>query len=128
MLLRSFLPGVAALLIAGPAFGHAKLLRTVPAADAQLRTTPTSLTLSFNENVRLAVLSLTSGSKTIPLTVDRNLPATPEVSVPLPALAAGKYQVRWSALSPDDGHITKGMFSFVILDATAGAVDPPKPR
>ena len=41
------------------------------------------------------------------------LPA--RVGVSLPALATGKYQVQWSALSPDDGHVAKGVFSFAIL-------------
>ena len=114
---------VGVMLLAGPAFGHAKLLRTVPTADAQLQAAPTSLTLSFNENVQLAALSLTSGGKIIPVSVDRSLPPAPQVSVSLPALNAGTYQVQWSALSPDDGHVAKGTFSFVIL-GTAPAVAP----
>jgi len=114
---------VAAMLLAGPAFGHAKLLRTLPAADAQLPAAPPSLTLTFNESVRLAVLTLTADGKTIPVTVDRSLPPAPQVSVPLPALAAGKYQVQWSALSAADGHVTKGAFSFVIAGAAAA---PPR--
>jgi methionine-rich copper-binding protein CopC len=128
MLLRSALmaAGVAAMLLAGPAFGHAKLLRTVPAADAQLPAAPASLTLTFNENVRLAVLTLTADGKTIPVTVDRSLPPAPQVSVPLPALTAGKYQVQWSALSAADGHVTKGTFSFVIAGATAAPAASPR--
>ena len=106
---------VAAGIAAGPAFGHAKLLSTLPPADAQLQAAPKSLTLSFNENVRLAVLTLTAAGKTIPVTVDRSLPASPQVSVSLPVLTPGKYQVQWSALSADDGHVTKGTFSFVIV-------------
>ena len=110
---------VAVMLLAGPAFGHAKLLRTVPAADARLQAAPTALTLSFNENVQLAVLTLTSGGKIIPVAVDHTLPAAPQVSVALPALSAGTFEVQWSALSPDDGHVTKGTFSFVIVGAAA---------
>jgi methionine-rich copper-binding protein CopC len=113
----------AVMLLAGPASGHARLLHTVPPADAQLQAAPTSLTLNFNENVRLAVVTLTSGGKNIPITVDRTAPAAQQVSVPLPALNAGTYQVAWSALSTDDGHVTKGTFSFVIVGAAA-AVAP----
>jgi methionine-rich copper-binding protein CopC len=115
---------VAAVVLAGPAFGHAKLLSTLPPADAQLQAAPNSLTLSFNENVRLAVLTLTAGGKSIPVTLDRSLPASPQVSVALPALTPGKYQVQWSALSPDDGHVTKGTFSFVIVGSTAVPAGP----
>jgi methionine-rich copper-binding protein CopC len=108
----------AGLILTAPAFGHAKLRGSLPAAGAELRTAPKSLTLTFNEPVRLAVLTLSIDGKDIPVTVDRNAPAAPQVSVTLPALAAGKYQVRWSALSVDDGHVTQGTFPFSIL-ATA---------
>lgn len=102
------------LMLCGPAFGHAKLLATVPSADAQLQAAPKTLSLSFNEEVH-AVLTLTTGGKDIPLTVDRAAPAASQVSVALPPLPAGKYQVQWSALSADDGHVTKGTFSFTVL-------------
>jgi methionine-rich copper-binding protein CopC len=97
-----------------PAVAHAKLRSTVPAADAQLAAAPKALILTFNEDVRLAVLTLSTGGKDIPLTLDRSAAAAPQVSVPLPPLAAGKYQVQWSALSPDDGHVVKGSYSFTI--------------
>ena len=48
------------LLLAGPVFGHAKLLGMVPAADAQLSSAPHFLTLTFNEPVRLAVLKISA--------------------------------------------------------------------
>jgi copper resistance protein C len=103
------------MILAAPAFGHAKLRSTAPAADAQLQAAPKSLTLSFNEDVRLAVLTLTIGGTVIPVAIDRSAPAAPQVNVTLPALAPGKYQVQWSALSADDGHVTKGTFSFAIV-------------
>jgi hypothetical protein len=115
---------LAALILTAPAFGHAKLRGSLPAADAKLQAAPKSLVLTFNETVRLAVLTLTIDGKDIPVAVDRNAPAAPQVSVSLPTLAAGKYQVRWSALSVDDGHVTQGTFSFSIL-TTAPATESP---
>jgi copper resistance protein C len=106
---------VAGLILAAPAFGHAKLRSSLPAADAELQAAPKSLILTFNETVRLAVLTLTVDGKDITLNVDRNAPAAAQVTVILPALAPGKCQVRWSALAVDDGHVTQGTFSFVIL-------------
>jgi copper resistance protein C len=110
-----FLAAAAASMLAGPALGHAKLRATVPSADAQLQAAPKTLSLSFNEDVHLAVLTLTSEGKDIPVIVDRAAPASSQVSVSLPRLPAGKYQVQWSALSADDGHVTKGTFSFTVL-------------
>jgi methionine-rich copper-binding protein CopC len=110
---------VIGMILAGPAFGHAKLRSTVPAADAQLTQAPKSVTLTFNENVRLAVLSVAADGREIPVAVDRNAPAASQVTVTLPALTPGKYQVRWSVLAADDGHATQGTFSFTIVPAAA---------
>jgi methionine-rich copper-binding protein CopC len=117
---NNWLPSAAmAIILAGPASGHAKLRSTSPSADAALLAAPKSLTLSFNENVRIAVLTLVSGGKVIPVAVDRNAPAATQVTIPLPPLAIGKYEVRWSALSSDDGHMTKGTFAFAIVGPAA---------
>jgi methionine-rich copper-binding protein CopC len=96
------------------AFAHAKLLGTTPAAGADLPAAPKTLTLTFNEAVRLAVLKLSAGGHDIPVTLDRGAPAGAAVSVPLPVLGAGTYQVQWSALTVDDGHVVKGTFSFTV--------------
>jgi hypothetical protein len=115
---------VAALILNAPAFGHAKLRGSLPAADAKLQAAPKSLVLTFNETVRLAILTLTIDGKDIPVSVDRTAPAASQVSVTLPTLAAGKYQVRWSALAVDDGHVTQGTFSFSILTTTPATASP----
>jgi len=106
---------VTGVIMCGPAFGHAKLRSSQPPPDAELRAAPKSLTLNFNEDVRLAVLTLTAAGKEIRVSVDRNMPAAPQVTVMLPVLAAGKYQVAWSALSAGDGHVTKGTFFFTVV-------------
>jgi hypothetical protein len=108
---------LAGMILTGPVFAHAKLRSSVPAADARLQVAPKSLTLNFNESVRLAVLTLTAGGKDIPVTVDRNAPAAAQVSIALPPLAVGQYVVQWSALSVDDGHVSKGTFSFAVVGA-----------
>ena len=79
------------------AVAHAKLLSTSPAAGEQVDAAPKALTLKFNEAVQLAVLKLSADGKDIPVAVDRGAAAAAEVTVALPALAAGTYQVQWSA-------------------------------
>ncbi len=115
MVSRRILCAIFALILAGSALGHARLRSTLPAADAELRAAPKTLTLTFNEPARLAVLTLSAGGKEFPVTVDRNAPAAAQVVIALPPLTPGKYLVQWSALSPDDGHVTKGAFSFAIV-------------
>ena len=102
-----------ALSMSGLAWGHARLQGTVPAADATVPA-PRSVTLKFDEEVRLAVLTVTSAGKTVPVKVDSGAAAAREVSVPLPALAPGVYEVAWSAMSSGDGHVVKGRFSFTV--------------
>jgi methionine-rich copper-binding protein CopC len=93
---------------------HAKLKGTSPAADAQLSAAPKSLTLTFNEGVQLAILKLTSRGQEIPLVFARSAAPAAQVTVALPLLPAGRYQVQWSVLSTNDGHAVHGAFSFVI--------------
>lgn len=104
----------AALLATGPAFGHAKLLESSPAAGAEITGSPPSLTLTFNENVRLGVLKLTTAGHAVPVVIDPKPAEARVITVKLPPLTAGAYEVQWSALTPSDGHVVKGKYSFVI--------------
>jgi copper resistance protein C len=109
--------GVVGALLANLAFAHAKLLSASPADGAQLAEAPKALTLSFGEAVKLASVTVTSGELVVPVTVDRTAKAAASVVVPLPMLAPGRYQVRWSAVSPDDGHVSKGSLTFTVQPA-----------
>jgi methionine-rich copper-binding protein CopC len=100
---------------AGPAAAHAKLQRSLPDNGAKVTAAPNTLTLWFNESVQLAALSVSTHGKPIPVNIDRAAVAAATVTVPLPALAPGDYEVRWNALSPSDGHVTKGSLVFTIL-------------
>jgi methionine-rich copper-binding protein CopC len=98
-----------------PCFSHAKLQSSVPASNAQLAHTPPTLTLNFSEEAQLAVLKLTSSGTSVPVPLDRNAKASSTIVVTLPALKPGTYDVQWSAIAQDDGHVTKGSFSFTVL-------------
>jgi methionine-rich copper-binding protein CopC len=111
---KRWLPLIAAGLIAPlGVLAHAKLLATAPASGATLTVAPKVLTLKFNEAVQIAVLKLTLAGKDVPLSVDHGATSA-EVSVALPALGPGSYQVQWSALTVDDGHVVKGSFAFTV--------------
>jgi hypothetical protein len=93
---------------------HAKLQSSTPADNSQLAAAPKALTLNFSESAQLAVLKLTTNGKDIPVTVDKTAKASQTFTLPLPALAPGKYTVQWSAVAADDGHVTKGSFVFSV--------------
>ena len=103
----------AALTLPLAAAAHARLMSASPSAGAILAVAPRALTLDFNESVRLAVLKISQDGQEISVAYDRSA-STPHVVVPLPALGTGAYEVRWSALTADDGHVVKGSFSFVV--------------
>lgn len=108
---------VSGLLLASQAFAHAKLLSSSPADGAELAGTPAALTLSFAEPVKLATMTVSAAGPAVPVTVDRAAKAAASVTVPLPALAPGRYEVHWSAVSPSDGHVSKGSLTFTVQSA-----------
>jgi len=105
----------ASLMWSAPSFSHAMLRSSIPAANARLARSPPALTLNFSEEAQLAVLKLTSSGTAIPVTLDHNAKASSAIVVTLPALKPGTYDVQWSAIAQDDGHVTKGTFSFTVL-------------
>src|ERR1700730_3200224 len=87
----------AGLLAMSAAFGHAKLLESSPAAGAEITGSPPALTLTFNENVRLGVLKLSTAGHAVPVVIDPNPAAARVITIKLPPLTAGAYDVQWSA-------------------------------
>jgi len=102
------------LLAAGPCLAHAHLQSSTPADNAQLTEAPKTLSLNFSESAQLAVLKLVSDGKEIAIPLDKTAKPGKAYNLTLPALAPGSYTVQWTAVSADDGHVTKGTFKFSI--------------
>jgi copper resistance protein C len=100
--------------LVGTCLAHAKLVSSSPASDAKLTEAPQTLSLKFNEAAQLAMLKLVSAGKEIAIPLDKGAKAGKDFTLTLPKLAAGQYVVQWSAVAADDGHVTKGSFSFSI--------------
>jgi methionine-rich copper-binding protein CopC len=101
-------------LAAGPCLSHAKLQSSTPADNAQLAQAPKTLTLNFSEAAQLARLVMVGDGKEISIPIDKTAKASQSFTLPLPGLVPGKYTVQWTAVAADDGHVTKGTFSFSI--------------
>jgi copper resistance protein C len=105
--------------LAPAAWAHASLDHAVPGPEEELRAPPTLLLLFFDEPVSLPFSQVTvtanaSGG-------GPNLVAGPlrsvgisgiEVFVPLRPGPTGSYTVRWRVLSPADGHVAQGAFTY----------------
>jgi methionine-rich copper-binding protein CopC len=104
------------LVLASVAAAHAKLVSSTPAADAAV-SSPKMIQIHFNEAVesKMSSLKLAAADGTPVAIMSMNDPKDPTTLSIMPnvALAAGKYTVSWSAVT-DDGHKTKGTFSFSV--------------
>jgi methionine-rich copper-binding protein CopC len=99
---------------AAPCMAHAKLQSSTPPNNAKLTQAPKTLTLNFSEAAQLAVLKLARDGQEIPVPLDKGAKAGQTFTLTLPALSPGNYTVQWSVVAADDGHVTKGSFTFSI--------------
>lgn len=111
--------GAAALLAAGPAFAHAKLTNSDPAANASLKASPKAITLTFSEElvpafskVELA-MAMAGQQMSMPVKVKVLPDGKHMVATPASPLTHGDYKVVWSAATAD-GHKMTGEVPFKV--------------
>jgi len=114
---RSFARGVPAFLlilsVVVPAFAHAILLQSTPAANAVVEQPTTRISLTFNSKIdgqrsRLTLIGPDGSQQTLAL-APQNTADTLTASAR--DLKSGEYRLRWQVLAVD-GHITRGEISF----------------
>lgn len=125
------LVALALVLLGGaPAAAHAELVETDPAEGAVVDTAPETVTLTFNEPVRLtsqeiavydaggAPVASTAGATGVEVTVGLTDAA---------GLEDGTYVVSWNVLS-GDGHPISGALTFSVGAPSADVTAPPEPE
>lgn len=123
---------VLTLTVAAPraAWAHAHLVRSAPAANAHVATSPRMLQFWFSEAAEASMTTITvtgpNGSHAslggVKADAGDPLLLVATIDTPLPA---GKYTVTWRTVAKDDGHPSNGSFSFVVDGAPpemAGAI------
>ena len=105
-----------ALLAAGPASAHAKLVNSNPAANASLEDAPRTMTLVFNERLvpafaKVELLMPAHNDMKVPVRTSMSEDGKSIVVSPQSALSAGTYKIVWSAAS-SDGHRISGEVPF----------------
>lgn len=107
-----------AILIAPPAFAHAKLVSSNPANNAAVATSPRTIVLTFNEKL---VAAFTKVELTMPEHDGMEVTASSAPSrdgkslvvTPARPLGNGAYKLVWSTASAD-GHKMSGEISFTV--------------
>ena len=105
-----------ALAVASPAFAHAHLVSSTPAANATVRS-PKSITLTFNERVVPAFskfeLAMPAHGMTIPMKTKVSSDGKKITGTVASALMRGDYTITWTAAG-SDGHKMTGKFAFKV--------------
>ena len=104
-----------ALALPASAWGHATLVRTIPANGAIVALAPTEIRVLFDDTVRtgpgIEAIHNSGGSV---LDGRPSIAAERTLVIPLRhGLADGDYSARWSIVS-DDGHLETGVIAFAI--------------
>jgi copper transport protein len=108
------LAALAAVAFPSAASAHATLLRTSPNIGQRLAASPTAITLSFDQSVRVLPngIVVVDAKGTVVSKAPHVSSADPRVVVaPLRRLPRGAYTVRWATIS-NDGHVGRGVFTF----------------
>ncbi len=101
------------LLLATPAFAHARLVSSDPAANAKIKA-PGQIKLQFSENLEPAFSSaslIDSAGKTVP--VSKSVGSQTITLLPL-TLKPGAYKVTWQSVGQDTHRLT-GSFGFTVI-------------
>lgn len=103
--------------------GHAALERSQP-ADGATVPPPTEVIAVFDEPIDPARSRLDlrgpEGSAIAAGGVDPADPDSVTMRLDPPALPAGSYEVRWTAVTPDDGALERGRFGFSVAAGPSG--------
>jgi len=95
---------------------HAFLEHATPAVGSTVEAPPAALDLDFSEAIEPAfssveVVDLGSGAKIEAKPLEHPRPQS--LSLPVPALQPGQYEVRWKVVSVDT-HVTDGVLRFTV--------------
>jgi methionine-rich copper-binding protein CopC len=104
-----------AMLAASPAFAHARLVSSTPAANATVQTGPRTITLVFNERVVPAFskieLTMPEHGMNVPVNSTVSEDGKRIIGTLQSPLHKGSYAVHWTAAG-SDGHKMEGHINF----------------
>ena len=108
---------------ARPAYAHAALVSSTPAANSVLESAPTEIVLDFDESIEIDLASLElfeAGGAAVELGSPAAGADDTIVGVSVPPLGDGVFAVVWR-LASVDGHVIDGAFSFQVGTGASGS-------
>ena len=96
---------------------HAKLVSADPPINGQTKAAPQNLDLLFSEEISEKLSGATvkgADGKAIPVTTMTEAKSKGLMVMMKTPLKPGAYTVDWHAVASDDGHKTKGTYSFTV--------------
>ena len=113
-------------LLATPALAHAELVSATPGPGEEVESSPSELVATFNQDLDTSRTSLevrdVTGSA---VAKGGELGDGPrEFRLALPRLAPGKYTVRWTSFSAEDGELARDSYTFTVLAAPSPSPSP----
>lgn len=111
---------MALLAVAGAAHGHTRVQKSEPANNSTITQLPKNVVLAFSAAVQLTALTLQKGDGKAQDLGPLPKAAVKEISVPMPAVGAGNYIIKWRAAG-DDGHVMSGKVLFTVAAGAAAS-------
>ena len=98
-------------------FAHAKYASSTPAAESTIAALPSSVNVTFAEELRAVTLNVVGpdGSTVSTDHAAIDLAERTNASVPIRNGGAGRYTVQWTSVSDEDGDSASGSFGFTLL-------------
>jgi hypothetical protein len=112
-------------LLAGAAAAHASLVESDPPDGATIDVGPASLTATFDEDLggrSRVVVDDADGEEVARGGISADDPRV--IIVELPPLPPGQYDARWTAITPEDGGVTRGTITFTVEPPATPSPDP----
>ncbi|MEI7770569.1 MAG: copper resistance protein CopC [Chloroflexales bacterium] len=119
---------LSALIGAGVAWAHPKIIAMEPSADAQLKEPPAQLRITFNERLEaISSLALRDSRGSEVASGGAPRPDNPAIlALDLPHIGPGFYTMTWTVVG-SDGHIVKGNAAFTVLGDAQAPVSAANP-
>ena len=106
------------LAVAAPVLAHAELVSSDPADKAVLAASPTTITLTFSEDLDASKSSFKVVGPAGTVGTGKVGGVTTQMLLPGLSLVPGDYEIQWTSMSTDQ-HLLRGTLTFTVSAATA---------